>query len=140
MENMNTVSNIPTKAVIIGSACIVFSSLSPDEIRRFKSYHPEALQLHDEETDKVVFTIDIDEEGPGSLTTDGAVYSKATSAEGKATMTILLDPSADDRLDLAEKNLGGPLLRLIEMEKQLVEKLPELEEEKQQVLANISLL
>ena len=80
------------------------------------------------------------EEGPGSLTTDGAVYSKATSAEGKATMTILLDPSVDDRLDLAATKIGGPLLRLIEMEKQLVEKLPELEEEKQQVLANISLL
>ena len=140
MENMNTEMSTQTKAVIIGSACVVFSSLSPDEIRRFKAYHPEALQLHDDETDEVIFTLDIDEESPGSLTPDGAVFSKAVSADGKATITILLDPSVDDRMALAEKNLGRALLQLIDMEKQLVENLPDLEEEKEEFLSNISVL
>ena len=138
MENMNPEGAVHPRIIVLGSACIVVSSLSPDDIRRFKDFHPEVLQLRDDESGEVIFSLDMDEEGPGSLNDDSAVYSSIPSAGGKATMTILLDPSAEDRLKLVEKNIGGPFLRLIELEEHLMEKLPSLDEEKQQMLSSIS--
>ncbi len=137
---MNTTAETQHKAIIIGSACIVFSSLSPEEIKRYQTYHPEALKMHVDNSDKPFFTIALDEEGPGSLTEQGAVFSSATSASGKATITILIDPSCDDRTALVNQKIGGPLLNLIKLENQLVEKLPELEDENNTILNCIAQL
>ena len=38
-----------TRAVVMGCACVIFSSLTPDEIKRFKALHPEALKMEKEE-------------------------------------------------------------------------------------------
>ena len=121
------------RTLVAGSACVVFSCLTPDQIRRFQAWYPEALQLTDEKTGEVRFTLDRDDDGPGALREEQAVYGHAVSADGKATMTILIDPAADDPDRLVQENLGSALRNLAGLEKQLLEKLPELEEREKAV-------
>ena len=42
MSTVTTEKAIESKAVVMGCACVIFSSLTPDEIRSFKNLHPEA--------------------------------------------------------------------------------------------------
>ncbi len=138
---MSTVANenaIGTKAVVMGCACVIFSSLTPDEIKRFKTFHPEALNAVDDEGD-TSFSIDIDD-GPGQITSEGATFSRVTSANGKATITILIDPEIDDPMNTVKERIGGPLMSLIEIEEQLTEMLPKLDEEEKAISQQITRL
>ena len=109
------------KAVVMGCVCVVVSSFTSEEIERFGQYNPDAMKL--EESD---FSIQIDD-GPGSLNDDCATFSRAATAEGKATITLLLDPDADDRIALVLNQVGAALLKLEELEKQMLGKLEELD-------------
>ena len=140
---MSTVNNekvMNSKAVVMGCACVVFSSLTPDEIRRFKRLHPESLSLMEGESgDEPTFRIDV-ADGPGSITLEGALFSNVTTADGKATITVLLDPEIDDPMNVVKEKIGGPLMRLIELEKHLMEQLPKLEEEEKAISEHITQL
>ena len=125
-KKMEMENKMNSKVIVAGCACVVFSELTPDEIRRLMHLHPEALEMKDD--DAVVFTIDIDD-GPGSLRPDGATFSNVTSAEGKATITILIDPECEDPMGKVREHLDSPLQTLMEMEAHLVELLPNLAEE-----------
>ena len=119
------------KAIVMGCACVVISGLTPEEIDRFRRYDPEALTLkRDGET---VYTVEIDREGPGSLEEDKAVYSAVKSANGKATITILLDPGAEDKAKLVQDRLGAPLLKLKELEEQILGRKDQLRETEKSV-------
>lgn len=133
MSTVDTEMKNGSKAVVMGCACVIFSSLTPDEIKRFKAFHPEALQMKDED-DGTVFSIDI-ENGAGSLLPEGATFSNVTSADGKATITVLLDPDIEDPMDAVKDRLGKPLMNLIEMEEHLLKMLPDLKEEEQKIEA-----
>ena len=140
MEAKKIENAMESKVVIMGLACVVKSSMTLEELRHIRDNYPELLEMHDEKNE-VIFTLELDEDGPGSLEKDGAVFSRATTADGKATMTILLDPeAADDRLALVRKLLGLPLQRLMQMEEKIAEQLPEVEKDRAEVLANISLV
>ncbi len=108
------------KALVVGCACVIFSELTPEEIDRFKQYKPEALKLVDEENPEDIFTLDIDDT-PGHIEETEAVYSRTKSANGKATITILLDPEEENKLELAQKKIGRMLLKLQKLEKKLAE-------------------
>ena len=133
MEEMTKVENANNRVLVAGCACIIFSRLTPEEIRQFKTYHPEALVMEDDITGEPVFAVDLDEESPGSLTSCGATFGKVTSADGKATITIVLDPASDNPAELVQQKLASPLLLLDEIEQQLVELLPKLKEEQETV-------
>ncbi len=133
-ERMNAIP----KAVIMGAACVIFSSLTPEEVDRFKAYRPESLILVDEEREEI-FTLDIDD-GPGNLSNEKAVLSRAKSAEGKATITIVLDPEAEDKLDLVKKKLGPAMLRLEALENQLLGMTGDLEETETRIKSMFSQL
>jgi len=116
------------KAIVMGCACLVVSSMTPEEIERFELFNPTAIILEKENGKS--FSIQLDE-GPGSLTNDCASFSRTTTADGKATITILLDPDADDKLALVQKQIGPSLLKLNELEEQMMvqkEKLQEMED------------
>ncbi len=132
MDSMfNTCPSQPT-VLIAGAACIVFSCFTPDEIRLFKTFRPEALQMKDADTKEPVFTMDLDEDGgPGSIKEDGAVFSEVSSADGKATITVLIDPSAKNRTELVEEKIGGALKRLMYLQEMLKKQLPEVKQEQQ---------
>ena len=124
------------QAVIVGSSCVVKSALTPEEIKQLKKLSPESLVMSDEEGEPV-FAIDIDEETPGSINNVGACFGKATSVDGKATITTVLDPTSEDPIELVYKNLGTALSYLNEMEEQLAEVIPTLAAKEARVRAMI---
>ena len=136
------VTSLPNKdngaqAVVAGSACVVKSTLTPEEINRIKKFHPEALVMQDENGEPV-FAIDIDEEQPGSINNNGACFGNATSSDGKATITVVLDPTAENPEELVYDKLGRALLYLKDMEEQIAEVLPELGEEEREIRSMIT--
>ncbi len=134
MKNETMISELNTsgaRAVLMGCACVVKSMLTPEQIEKFCVYYPEAL-VKKNDTGEEVFRIDIDRELPGSITPDGAVFSKVTTAEGKATITVIIDPECENRKAVVMEKIGPGLRMLEEMEPKLIAMLSELEEKEKQ--------
>lgn len=135
------VSCLPNKdngaqAIVVGSSCVVKSTLTPAEIKRIKKFHPEALVM-DDENGEPVFAIDINEATPGSINENGACFGNATSTDGKATITVVLDPAAENTIDLVYERLGRALMYLKEMENHLAEVLPDLDTKEREIRSMI---
>ncbi len=127
------------KVIVAGCACVVFSELTPEEIERFKRYQPDALTMCDKSNPENTFTSDIDD-GPGKLEDSTAVFSRTKSVEGKATITILLDPEEEDKPAMVRQNLGPALIRLRELEAALLNRLDGLAEAEKEVSAMLTLM
>ena len=125
------------QAIVVGSSCVVKSTLTPAEIKRIKKFHPEALMMDDEDGDPI-FAVDIDETMPGSINNNGACFGNATSQDGKATITVVLDPAVENTEDLVYDKLGRALMYLKEMEEHIAEILPELDTEEREIRAMIT--
>jgi len=108
------------KATVMGCACVVTSNLTPEEIRRFEKFDPEALIL--KKDGEPVYALQLTDENPGFVLEDRAEYSSVTTADGKATITILLDPAVEDRERHVRDQIGSGLLKLNELESQLQER------------------
>ena len=125
------------KVVVMGCACVVTSSLTPEEIDRVRKCSPDLLSLKDE-SGSVVYSLSMDDSTPGRVAEDEAVYSRVTSSEGKATITILLDPEIKNRHDTVCHQLGRHLLKLDALEQQIAEQMGnvyEKEKEAQSLIA-----
>ena len=57
------------------------------------------------------------EEGPGSLNSHGVVWSDVPTEDGYACVTLLLDPSVEDKKDFVKETVGKDLLKLDILEK-----------------------
>ena len=128
----------PSKARILGCACIIMSAFTPDELRDFQRYMPEVLTMRDERGEPV-FAISLDERSPGSINQYGAVFSRYPNEDGRATMTIIIDPECDDREDAVREKLGSAILSLTDMEEHLMPRLSELQERKNLLKTQISI-
>lgn len=146
VTNETTVASIANKdngdgqqpqVFIAGSSAIIKSTLTPDEIKRVKKFHPEALVMDDEDG-YPCYAVDIDEEQPGSINDNGACYGNATSTDGKATITILLEPTAEDTVQLVYDKIGRSLVCLKEIENHIREVLPELDTEEREIRSMIT--
>ncbi len=107
---------------IIGAACIVFSQFTPDELNLIKIFDSEALKLKDPDSKETVFQIDLDKKNPGSLTSHSAVFSNIPAKDGKATITMLLDPSfkdPEDRINIVKERYGAALYNLKKLDEKL---------------------
>lgn len=124
------------QAIVVGSSCVVKSTLTPDQIKLVKKMHPEALVMYDD-NDEMCFRLDIDETTPGSINTYGACFGNATSSDGKATITVVIDPAAEDAADVVYEKIGRALLYLKELEEQLTEILPQMDREEREIRSMI---
>ena len=124
------------QAVVVGSSCVVKSTLTPAQIKLVKKMHPEALVMYDD-NDEMCFRMDIDETTPGSINTYGACFGNATSSDGKATITVVIDPTAEDAADVVYEKIGRALLYLKELEDQLTEILPQMDQEEREIRSMI---
>lgn len=124
------------QATILGSSCVVKSTLTPEQISRVKEMHPEALEMYDK-NDEMVFKLDIDETSPGSISKYGACFGNAKSQDGKATITVVIDPTVEDTVGLVREKIGRALLYLKDMEEQIAETLPEMDREEEEVRSMI---
>ena len=141
IQDRAIVTTLPNKdngaqAIVVGSSCVVKSTLTPDDIKRIKKFHPEALVMEDEGGEPV-FAIDIDETMPGSINNNGACFGSATSSDGKATITVVLDPATENTEDLVYERLGRALMYLKDMEEQLAEVIPDLDTEEREIRSMI---
>ena len=123
-------------AVIQGSACVITSALTAEQIKRFKKYHPEWLTLYEE--DDPIFAIGYDPEGPGSIDGNGAMFGSAADAEGHATITVMLNPAEEDLEKLVSDRIGRALLKLKDLEEMLVDELADLDAEEAAIRAAIT--
>ena len=114
------------KAVIMGSTCVFVSTLTPEQVDRFKTYMHEAL-IQTDENGEECFRLDIDDSGPGAISDERVVLSRAKSEEGKATITVLLDPTEEHKDELVMERIGRAMLHLDAMERLLAEKTDEAE-------------
>ena len=125
------------KATIVGSACVITSAMTADQIKRYKKFHPEALIMYDED-DEPVFGIGYNDNTPGSLDNNGAVFGPSCDAEGHAQITVLMDPTTEDVEQKVYEELGRALLNLNDLEDQLIEGIAKLDEEETAIRAKIT--
>ena len=120
------------RAVILGCACVITSRLTCEQYEMYSRYHPEALKMADEDGN-VIFTVEIDQDGPGSILPDKACFSRTKTPDGKATITVVIDPEIEEKVKVITERFGSALLHLEELEEHLLEKAGELEEEVRKV-------
>lgn len=137
-KSLNEEGVTMSKVIIAGCACVYFSNLTPEDVDRFKTFAPEALTMYDED-DEAVFSLDIDD-GPGRITPEKAVLSRSKSADGKATVTMLIDPECEDKLRLIQEKIGPAILQLEDLEEQLLENVGKLKERQDKVNVMMSFL
>lgn len=115
------------RALLMGCACVVTSRLTLEQLEKFCVYLPEALELKDEDGE-VIYAIDFSDETPGRVSDDMTVYSRAVTADGRPTATILIDPECADRKNAVRESIGLGLALLETLECRLEAMLPELAE------------
>lgn len=123
------------KVVVTGSAAIVTSDVKLDDWKRIAKMQPEALALVDDETDEVLFRV-VAGEGPGSINENGVCFGTATNNDGKATVTILIRPEVEDKVQLVKDEIGRALLDLNALEAEVPTILLEIDKMEQQINDN----
>ena len=113
------------RATILGCACVITSKLTVGQLENYRKYLPDALKLKDGISGKVVFSIDL-EDGPGSIHSEKAFYSRTKTPGGWATATLVLDPEIEDKAELVRKRIGNALITLDQLEDSLLENLQDL--------------
>lgn len=126
-------------ALITGSAMIITSTATPEQIKMLKKYRPSALKLYEGEgaAKKEVFMVDIQSNEPGVISKYGAVFSTRTDKNGKATITMDIPTDVEDVKEWAADTLGVAILLLRKLEKQFAPMLDDVKAEKDAVAAAI---
>ena len=99
---------------VLGCAAVVVSAVNLEDWKLIEAHSPESLEIKSD-GGNTVFRVRTNC-GPGYLAKDCAVFGTPTTADGKATITILLDPDTDDKTGMIQDALADPLMKLIEME------------------------
>ena len=106
------------RATIAGSSCIVTSDISLETLKTIKKYRPKALNLYEGEgkEKELVFSIDLSEKTGGNMNKYGATFGPHASADGKATLTLLIDPEETEPLKAVTEKIGPAMLLLNKLE------------------------
>ena len=99
---------------VLGCAAVVVSAVNLEDWKLIEEHSPESLELKND-SGNTIFRV-MTNQGPGYLAKNYAVFGTPTTADGKATITILLDPDSDDKTGIIQDALADPLLKLIKME------------------------
>lgn len=114
---------------IVGSACVVTSSVKLEDYKLVEKYRPEALKLYDEDNEhEVIFAVSTTENEAGSIDKYGAEFGPVASSEGYATITMLIVPG-DDTREVVKEKMGVGLLRLNKIEEGIAAALESIREE-----------
>lgn len=130
------------KIKIIGDAMAVISSCTLEDIRTLEKYSPKSLSLyetndegHKEEVFRVASTT-----GKGSINQYGASFSSTTHDEEKrAVITLCIPQDVEDAKEYAADQVGYAVMKLNQVEEQIPSALRQVEAERSEVLANITL-
>jgi len=128
------------KVTIAGSAAVITSTLSLEDIKTVGKYAPESLTLYGGDSGKdPLFTIAVSAKPAGSICKYGAEFGTQTAEGGKATITIpITAPVADVKAFVAD-NYGGALANLAKLEEALPNVIEEICAARDAILASITI-
>ena len=108
------------KIRIVGSACVITSARTLEELKRDKKYRPNALKLVEDK--KTTFAVDVTEAGYGSASTYGVCFDAATPDKEKlACLTLMIPAGIANPLTYVRETYGAALLGLNTVESALAE-------------------
>lgn len=127
------------KILIAGSALVIKSGYSLDEIKTLEKYRPKALTIFEEDgkTKTELFKVGTTK-GDGSIGTFGASFGRSSADDDKkATITIDIPADVTDAKKYAEDTVGVAIVYLNKVEDQIPDALASVEEERAKVRENI---
>ena len=127
---------------IAGSACVVESAHTLEDIKLLEKYRPKALSLFEGEAGKKeeVFRIGTTAKGLGSINTYGATFGTQKSANGKATITMVVPEGTEKPKEWAADVIGVSIIKLNQVEEQFEAALAEVLEEQETVNSTITVM
>lgn len=127
---------------IAGSACVIESAHSLDDIKTLEKYRPKTLVLYEGEAGKKeeVFRVGTTPKGTGTINVYGAAFGPQSSKDGKATITVMIPDGTENTKAWAEEHIGVAILNLNKVEKQFASALTEVKEEKKAVSDTITVM
>lgn len=129
------------KVTIIGNTAVVASEYTHDVLKTVAKYRPEILTLYKGEGKEAqaVFSIAVRDVEFGTLTKNGAVFSKVASTDGKALITLTLSDTENPAKEF-EETYGGALLNLEKIEAKIATAVEDIEAEKALVMNHITVI
>ncbi len=139
--NVAKIDNAATIKVS-GSAMIVESGYKLEDIKKLEKYRPEALKLYEGEgaNKKMVYKVFTGKGGAGAINENGATFGVNTTADGRATITVIIPDGVDDPKAWVEENVGVGILRLNKVEEQYAQFLADIDTEIAEIRENIQVL
>lgn len=127
---------------IAGSACVIESAHTLDDIKMLEKYRPNALALYEGEGSKKeeVFRIGSSAKGTGSINTYGATFGPQASSSGKATITMMVPEGTENAKNWAAEVIGVSIIKLNKVEEQFADALAEVREERDAVNSTITVM
>ena len=133
---MTVKANNACKAILTGSAFTIVSSATPEQLRKLKRFHRDALEIMNEKTKTVDFMIDISDD-EGCINQYGAVFTNRTDAEGHATVTIYV-PADVDAKEYVRNEFGRTMLKINEIESNFANAFAEISNDEESIENMIS--
>lgn len=129
------------KIVVCGSAMVVKSEFSLDELFEVQNYCPEALIVKGGEDGKEpVFRVFAGDEGPGDMDKYGALFTGTShDGENKATITLPLYGIEGDIKEVIADFAGAPLMYINKIEEGLPDVLKDIKKRREIIKDSISL-
>lgn len=125
------------KILIAGSALVIKSGYSLDEIKTLEKYRPKALTIFEEDGKTELFKVGTTK-GDGSIGTFGASFGRSSADDDKkATITINIPADVTDAKKYAEDTVGVAIVYLNKVEDQIPDALASVDEERAKVRENI---
>lgn len=131
------------KISIVGNAAVFTSEMTLEALATIQKYRPGALKLMGGENNKeTLFTVMVGgESGSGSINEVGAYFTDATHDEAKkACITMCLNGVKGDIKEYIADKWGKALTHLNALEAKLPEVLAAVKQEKEAVMAAISVV
>lgn len=126
---------------IVGGACVIESSATLEEIKMLKKFRPNSLTLFEEKGGKKepVFAVGLGN-GAGSICEYGVSFGSVASADGRATVTLMIPEGTAEPKEWAEDRIGVSILHLNKIEEGFEDAIADVGREKAAVSAAITVL
>lgn len=125
---------------IVGNTVHVISSQKLEDVKLLAKYRPNALKLFEGSgaEKREVFSIFTGGKDGGAVCPNGVIFSKATTADGKALITLTAPADCDDVKAWAQEEIGVAILLLKKTEAQFADAIDEVKAERDAVAASIT--
>lgn len=137
---VNLVKPAVAQIKIIGNTVHVISSQKLEDVKLLAKYRPNALKLYEGSgaEKQEVFAIFTDGRDGGSVCPNGVIFSKATTSDGKALVTLTAPAGTEDVKAWAQEEIGVAILLLKKTEAQFAAAIEEVKAERDAVAASIT--